>query len=568
MKSTLIVLLSLAVTWVQVARGESGTGAGGGVPPKEVAAILFLDLANPQCAGVERDLDAFAKAKGVTVQIVVKHAPSRSDAVEAHEALEAARAQGKFREMEDHLFQEPDTRGRGLVRLAAKVGMDSGEFEEAMDNRTFRWVVLRDMTEARGLGIRSTPTLFVDGTRLEGSEAIRSALHPPSAKPPPSWKSLAVEPLALDLQGSPSRGAADAPVTIIEFTDFRCGFCRMNSRTLAELEEAFPGRIRRVFKNYPVHQEEGALLPHLASLAALGQGKFWELHHELMNKSVDDQNDLFLRAAALGLDTNRLAVQLNDEGLRSRVVRDMNEGEQLGIQATPTTFINGRRIVGRQSLETLKGYVSNALEIAGAPRDSGEGASSYGAPGMIHPDNLALGPADGVVLLEAFIQLGPSECPDLVSRLREFSKERPGVRVEFHSCVATNDAAEIRVHEAALAAAEQGRFWEMCDQLRKESSLPDAGRLDALAEALKLDLALFHASIRGHGNQARILADSRMAEERGLLAGALMMNGTPFHGEPTVENLARHMDENACCGKAAGFKRPQYAQQVISKSSP
>lgn len=548
--------------------GAAGAENSGGSAAKEVAAILFVDLLNPQCAGVERDLEAFAKSKGVSLQTVVKHAPSRSDAVEAHEALEAARAQGMFREMEELLFQTPDTHGRGLVQMAAKLGMDAKEFEETMDNRTFRWVVLRDMIEARGLGIRSTPTLFVDGTRLEGSEAIRSALHPPTAKPPPSWKSLAVEPLALDLQGSPSRGAVDAPVTIIEFTDFRCGFCRINSRTLAELEEAFPGKIRRVFKNYPVHQEEGAFLPHLASLAALGQGKFWELHHDLMNKPLDDQNDLFLRAAVLGLDTNRLAGQLNDEGLRSRAVKDMKEGEQLGIQATPTTFINGRRIVGRQSLETLKGYVSNALGIAGVPRDSNEGASSSNAPGSIHPDKLAIGPADGAVLLEAFIQLGSSEYPDLVSRLREFSKDRPGVRVEFRSAVATNDTAEIQVHEAALAAAEQGRFWEMCDQLHKESSLPDAARLDALAESLKLDLTRFRASIRDHGNQARILADSRMAAERGLRAGALVMNGTLFQGEPTVENLARHMDENACCGKAAGFERPHFAQQVTSKSSP
>jgi protein-disulfide isomerase len=154
----------------------------------------------------------------------------------------------------------------------------------------------------------------------------------------------------------------------------------------------------------------------------------------------------------------------------------------------------------------------------------------------------------------------------LVSRLREFAKDRSGVRVEFRSLVATEDASAVRVHEAALAAAEQGRFWEMVERLRKESTVPDAGRLDTLAGELKLDLSQFQTSIRSHQNHARILADSKEAGERGLQPGALVMNGTLFHGEPTVENLARHMDENACCGKAAGSDGSKRAREVTSKS--
>lgn len=550
MKTMAFLIMSCATLWILPVRGEISRAGGEKTPLKEVAAVLFVDIGNAQCANVERDLEAFAKAKGVTLQTVVKHAPSQIDAVEAHEALEAARAQGKFREMEELLFQKPEARGRGLVQMAAGLGMNARKFEDAMDDRSYRWLVLRDLTEARGLGIRSTPTLFVDGTRLEGFEAIGSALHPPATKPPPQWADLPVETLALDFEGSPSNGLAHAPVTIVEFTDFRCGFCRVNSRTLSDLEKAFPGKIRRIFKNFPLSSEDAAVLPHAASLAALEQGRFWEIHHALMNRPLEDRADLLTRAGSLGLDTNRFATALVRPQHRSLVARDIAEGEKLGIQATPTTFINGRRVVGRQSLETLKMYVTAAMGPGVATKDA-EAAAISAENTTSDPDSTGFGSTDAPVLVEAFINLGDGDQGVIVRQLRDFVQERPGVRVEFRHFPSPANPGIVQLHEAAMAAAEQGRFWEMSELILVEPKVPDTNRLMALAQFLKLDTARYEASLREHRHAGGIQADLTEGKERGLQHAAILMNGTLFDGNPTVQNLARHMDENACCGKTS-----------------
>lgn len=520
---------------------------------RELAAVLFLDVGNPDCAGLEQELESFAKARGLRLEVSVKHAPAVVERIGVHEALEAARAAGKFREMQAALFRNPGVRGSGLVRLAGEVGLDVAAFESAMDNRVHRRAVMRDLAEARGLGVQTTPVLFANGARMEGGEAIRKALRTPPPKPPPAWSVMKVEPLELDLRGVPSRGPAEAPVAIVEFTDFRCGFCRIHSRTLSELEAAFPGKVRRVFKNYPLGREEEAVLPHLAGMAALEQGKFWELHHSIMSRPVEGVGDLLERAQALGLETNRLARRWVEGDVAARVDRDGEEGQRLGIEATPTTFINGRRVVGRQSIETLKGYVREAL---GLGVEAGVGPRLAGASGL-DPDSTSLGPKDGAVYLEVFVDLAEKESGRLLERVREFARERPSVRVEFRSVVRTNGTASVVLQESALAAAEQGRFWEWCGVLAREEVVPGAERMAELARGLGMDPAKLAQSMAEHRHRARIEADTAEALERGVAGGTVVMNGTVFRGEPTQENLARHMDEHACCGKAADFQRPK-----------
>lgn len=521
---------------------------GAGVP-RELSAMLFVDVGNPDCAGLVEELEAFAKARGLRLEVSVKHAPAVVERIEAHEALEAAREAGKLREMLAALFRNPGVRGSGLVRLAGELGLDAAGFEMAMDNRMHRRTVMRDLAEARGLGVKSAPVLFANGAKMEGGEAIRKALRTPLPKPPPSWAEMPVEILDLDLRTAPARGPVEAPVTIIEFTDFRCGFCRIHSRTLSELEVAFPGKVRRVFKNYPLSREPEAMLPHLAGMAAVDQGKFWELHHSIMNRPVEGEEDLLGRAAQLGMDTNRLAQRWAEAGVAARVDRDGQEGQGLGIQATPTTFINGRRVTGRHSIETLKGYVRGALGLGSEVGTAGVSA--------LESDSTSLGPKDGAVYVEVFVDLTEKESKHLLERVRAFARERPSVRVEFRSVVGTNVPGAMMFQELALAAAEQGRFWDWCGVLAREEGVPSPTRWVELARGEGMDVAKLEQSMREHRHRAGIEADTAEALERGLAGGGVVMNGTVFRGEPTLENLARHMDEHACCGKALDFERPK-----------
>ena len=224
--------------------------------------------------------------------------------------------------------------------------------------------------------MKTTPTVFLDGTRFEGLDALRSLVRGGSRPEAPAWESLPVETLQLDFISSPSSGPPDAAVTLIEFTDFRCGFCQLHSQILSQLTAAYPGKIRRIFKHYPLQMEAPGLLPHLASIQAMDQGKFWELHEALMARPIaEGQPSVLDRAQSVGISSDAFQQAISDPRARALVQRDSAEGQRLGIRATPTTFLNGKRLVGRQSLEDLKRYVDAILSgshaavpvVAGAP---------------------------------------------------------------------------------------------------------------------------------------------------------------------------------------------------------
>jgi protein-disulfide isomerase len=165
-------------------------------------------------------------------------------------------------------------------------------------------------------------------------------------------------------------------VTIIEFSDFRCGFCGVHSRTLAELVAAYPGKIRRVFKHFPLQVNADGMLPHLASMAAMAQGRFWEMHRALMNKPVTGRDDILSRAVALGFDMERFERELAVGEGTALIQRDVAEGDGAGIRMTPTTFINGRMLSGRQSLEMLKERVA-AILTPGTPPPAGQPTAAH-----------------------------------------------------------------------------------------------------------------------------------------------------------------------------------------------
>ncbi len=358
----LAVLLGL---WGRV-WAHPGHDAAGGPPQTEVVAVVFSDFHSVACSEVHGLLDRLAEDRHLKLQRIFKHAPAHPDALMAHEAALAAGAQGKFQAMHDLLFKNTGAVGSALINMAMTLGLDLKRFEDALDERQFRPAVLKDIAEARGLGVRTTPTVFLNGTRLDGLEPLQSLVRRAAQPPPPAWESLPVENVDLDLDYSPASGPEDAPVTIVEFADFQCGFCRMHSQTLGQLTSAYPGLIRRVFKHYPLEVRDPALLPHLASMAALDQGRFWDLHLSLMTRTLDySKPELQEHIRALGMNPVRFEVAIAGTRSRQLVLRDLAEGESLGIRATPTTFINGRRLVGRQPLEVLATYVDRILASRG-----------------------------------------------------------------------------------------------------------------------------------------------------------------------------------------------------------
>jgi len=147
---------------------------------------------------------------------------------------------------------------------------------------------------------------------------------------------------------SPVKGSVDAPVTMTVFSDFQCPYC---SRLLPFLDEVLaknPGKVRVVFKQFPLRMHNMALPAALASLAAREQGKFWPMHDKLFaNSSQLSEEKIVALAKEAGLDLARFDKDRAAQKLRDEVVRDQGLGQQAGVQGTPTVFINGKQLRDR-----------------------------------------------------------------------------------------------------------------------------------------------------------------------------------------------------------------------------
>ena len=562
---TLIVCLSLSASSLLGHPDDEGEKS---PTQTEVVAIIFLDFYSAPCGEVNVLLDELAKTRQLTIQKLFKHVPAHPDALPSHEAALAAGAQGKFQAMHDLLFKQQKPAGSALLRMAKTLDLDLKRFENALDEREFRHVVIRDIAEARGFGVRTTPTVFLNGTKVEGLDELRSLIQTPARPAPPAWEATPVEPLSLNFEGSPSSGTSNAPVTVVEFTDFRCGFCRIHSQILSELTAAYPGQIYRVFKNYPIEQDGPGVQPHLAALAAMDQGKFWEMHHSIMARPLEPGGDLLERAKSMGMDVDAFQKSLDAAQKRTLIQRDIAEGDQLGIRATPTTFMNGKRMVGRQSLEILKKHVEELLGSQAGVAAGGVARQSPKARG-VDKEATSLGPLDASDQIEAFMDLSDPSSAATVALLKDFVKQRPGVRLQFRHFPSQGDPAQLRVHEALMAAAEQRRFWEMCDLILGTKTSVDSDGLKAFASKLGLDLSRFASALQERRHAANVAEDLAEGRLRGLKRSTLFLNGVQFEGTPTGQNLTRHFEESNCCGKApAPAERATRLDRVVPKPGP
>jgi protein-disulfide isomerase len=163
--------------------------------------------------------------------------------------------------------------------------------------------------------------------------------------------------------GAAIRGAADASVTLVEFSDFHCPFCKRVQPTLAQLLKTYPEKVKLVYRDLPLDglhpQARGAAE---AARCAQDQGKFWEYHDALFEhspKAGDD--DLKRYAEQVGLDGGKFASCLFQSVHHEAVQRDINDATKLGITGTPAFFINGRFVNGAQPIEKFVQIIEEEL---------------------------------------------------------------------------------------------------------------------------------------------------------------------------------------------------------------
>lgn len=161
----------------------------------------------------------------------------------------------------------------------------------------------------------------------------------------------------------PIRGEPAAPVTIEEFSDFQCPYCARSVSTVKQVLEEYPGRVRWIFRHFPVFESHpNAPALHLVSIAAGEQGRFWEMHDLLFEKRDHvTRDDILGYARQLHLDMKRFQEALGNRELITRIETDYNEAVDRGVRATPTFFINGRKVEGAIPYPLFKQEVERAL---------------------------------------------------------------------------------------------------------------------------------------------------------------------------------------------------------------
>jgi protein-disulfide isomerase len=165
----------------------------------------------------------------------------------------------------------------------------------------------------------------------------------------------------IDIEGAPSRGSPMAAVTIVEFSDFECPYCGQAHPILQHVMDEHEGRVRLVFKHFPLSAHPHAMPAARAAIAAGNQGKFWEMHDLLFEHQQQlEEEDLERYAQELGLDLARFRTDLESAETQRRIERDREEGERVGVEGTPSLFVNGRHFM--EPPRALSAYLQEELD--------------------------------------------------------------------------------------------------------------------------------------------------------------------------------------------------------------
>ena len=158
-----------------------------------------------------------------------------------------------------------------------------------------------------------------------------------------------------------------AKVTIVEFGDYQCPACGAAHPVVKQILNDYQGQITFVFRNFPLPMHNNAKISAEAAEAAATQGKFWEMHgklYETQNTWAESSKplDLFVNyAQELGLDADKFKEDVDGNKYSDRINKDKSDGNALGVNSTPTFFINGEKLVGASNYNTLKSKIDSQL---------------------------------------------------------------------------------------------------------------------------------------------------------------------------------------------------------------
>ena len=379
----------------------------------------------------------------------------------------------------------------------------------------------------------------------------------------------------------PSRGPADAPITIVEFSDFQCPFCARANTTLEQVVAAYPGQVRIVFRNNPLPFHTDAMPAAQAGLEARlqrGDDGFWLMHDQFFrNPRALARADLERYAGEVGLDIARFRTALDSRAHTAAIEADQELARQLGARGTPNFFINGRQLTGAQPINSFSEIIDDELararrlEASGvpraaiydtlirdgrttaAPREEARPAARGGDddPDRLHRvpvgDSPQRGPDDALVTLVVFSDFQCPFCSRLVPTLDRL-KEQYGndLRIVFKHNPLPFHTDAMPAAQLTVEARRQGgdpAFWRAHDLLFENSRSLSAADLARYARRLGLDAAAARRAVAAETHAATVRADMALASEIGARGTPTsFINGKKLAGAQPFERFRELID--------------------------
>jgi protein-disulfide isomerase len=376
-------LLALGLSfWTGYLVGQSDgstTTRSDGVFEGKLQVVEYSDFECPFCARAVPTVEQIKSTYGDKVEVVFKNFPLESihpnafNAAVAAECVRELEGEEAFWEYHDTLFENQQALDAASLKRYAQ---GIGGFDKCFDNQETAQKVRDDMQEAQSRGVQGTPSFWIDGELVVGAQpfnvfqqAIDAKLSgaAPSAPSAPSAPQPSAPQVAADVEpGRYPTGSADAPVEIIEFTDYECPFCaRHYTQTEPQIMEQYvkTGKVRYTVRHFPLSFHPNAQKASEAAECAGQQGKFWEMHNAIFeNQQSIGVSDLKKYAATIGLDTTKFNTCLDSGATASIVQADFQAGQAAGVSGTPSFYINGKQLVGAVPFSNFQQMIDAELQ--------------------------------------------------------------------------------------------------------------------------------------------------------------------------------------------------------------
>ncbi len=536
-----------------------------GNPRAPVVIEEFSDYQCPYCGRFVQqtlpDLTANQIANG-DVMFVFYDYPLSSIHPQAVDAANAARCAGEqgaaaYWKMHDAIFNNESQWANNLdanaifINLANEIGLDMERFTPCQESGQYYRQIQEDYDLGVSKGVSSTPSFFINGQPLIGAQplnvfnaAIASAQSgetiaaAPTNEAPPSQPAAPgdkLEPAAIDMSNfAAAIGDPDAPVTIVEFTDYQCPFCQRHSTEtmpalIANMIET--GRVYYVVKDFPldsIHAEARA--GAMAARCAGEQDAYWQMHDAIFKAQSQwaeqgaGANAIFADiAASLELDVDAFTSCQESGRYDDQVQANVDEGVSLGVRGTPFFFIDGYPINGAQPYDLFEYAIglAEAGTLADAytrPEPQPEPTAPAG-PVDVPTDDIAFAIGDPGAAV-TIVEYTDYQCPycarhfqQTFPRIKENYVDTGQVYYVFKDFPLTSIHAQaVDAAEAARCAGEQGAYLEMHNALflRQQDWADNRAANDVFVEMagqIGLDADSFAACLESGKYESAVMAD-------------------------------------------------------------